>query len=206
VDATRRGAVASDPAEGWAIRQDPARGVAEQGWRARLSLSNGFLGVQASSPFWDASLQADAPRAYVAGAFAPGAAGGPALRGMPGRLTLLLSIDGTPVTGDGGMFAWRRMLDLRRGVLALSCDPQETETALTHVRSLRLVSFADRELDLQLAVMGFGRAAEVTLEAHWRDERKPIRVNTSQTGFVSGAANATWSPVRATRPSMLTAV
>ncbi|HEX4742141.1 MAG TPA: glycosyl hydrolase family 65 protein [Caulobacteraceae bacterium] len=167
----REAAQADDSGEGWTISHAPERGLAEAGWRARLSLSNGFLGAQASSPFWQASLQADAPRAYVAGAFAPGPAGTPALVGMPDRLILLLSIDGKPVMADGGAFAWRRMLDLSRGVLALSCDLNEAETPLTHLRVLRLLSLADRNLDLQLTALGFSRATEVTLEARWRNER-----------------------------------
>lgn len=165
--AMRQAGQAVDSDDGWSISRPPGHGAAERGWRARLSLSNGFLGVQASNPFWEAALQADPPRAYVAGDFASDGAGAAALGGAPERLTLLLSIDGRPLTTDGGV-AWRRMLDLSRGVLALSWDPREAEAALTHLRVLRLLSLADRSLDLQLAALGFGRAADVTLETHWR--------------------------------------
>jgi trehalose/maltose hydrolase-like predicted phosphorylase len=166
----------ADPA--WILREqgyDPSR---EASVESRFSIGNGFLGVRGAraisrGPMWVSWLHtftwASWPRTYVAGLFdtpniEPPV---PALVPAPDWLRARILLDGEPlVLRSGNMLAHCRTLDLRRGVLLMDWRQRSRAGVIVRVRSLRLVSLADRALGLQLVRIEVGRdGVEVTLEA-----------------------------------------
>lgn len=157
------------------VGYDPTR---EAGIEARFAISNGFLGVRASravsrGPTWVTYQNnlswASWPRTYVAGLFdTPNVLPPtPALVPAPDWLRLRIWLDNRLVLlRSGHLLSHERILDLRRGLLLTDWEQRQPTGHLVRVRTLRLVSLANRALGLQLMCLTIkGDVAPVCLEA-----------------------------------------
>lgn len=157
--------------EGVAPRQEP-------GIEARLAVGNGLLGVRgaraasraASWPAWQsAGSWISWPRTFLAGLFdTPNTTPAvPALAPLPDWLRLVIRLDGEPLLLQSGeTLVHRRTLDLRRGWLTAEWQQRTASGITAGLRTLRLVSQADRALGLQLAALTLDRDdVAVELEA-----------------------------------------
>ena len=145
---------------------------------ARFAIGNGFLGVRGAravsrGPVWMSWTQglswASWPRTYVAGLFdtpniEPPV---PALVPAPDWLRVRVSLDGRPLLLRAGMhLKHERTLDFRRGMLLSDWRQRDTFGRTVRVRTLRLVSLANRALGLQLVELEIEDGqAEAKLEA-----------------------------------------
>lgn len=163
---------------------DPMR---ESSIESRFTVSNGFLGVRGSraisrGPSWVSWLHsfkwASWPRTYVAGLFdTPNTEPPvPALAPVADWLRLRILLDGKPLLQrSGDTLSHRRTLDLRRGVMLTEWRQREPGGTVVLVRTLRLVSLADRALGLQLVHLEVEQSsADVTVDA---------RLDTAGTGL-----------------------
>lgn len=162
--------------EGVSLRQ-------EAGVEARLAIGNGLLGVRGAraasrGATWRAWLQPGAwiswPRIYCAGLFdipntTPAV---PALAPLPDWLRLVVRLDGVPLLLQSGeTLSHRRTLDLQHGWLTAEWRQRMPpvdghEGVEASLRTLRLVSQADRALGLQSAELVLDRdGVEVEVEA-----------------------------------------
>ena len=163
---------------GWALHEhgyDPQR---EAGVEARFTVGNGFLGVRGAravsrGPVWVSWLHglnwASWPRTYVAGLFdTPNTIPPvPALVPGPDWLRVQLAIDGEPVMmRTGELVHHHRTPDLRPGLLLSEWHQRDPDGRTVRLRALRLVSFAERALGLQVLELTVdGEPCEVGLEA-----------------------------------------
>jgi trehalose/maltose hydrolase-like predicted phosphorylase len=162
----------------WTLQELSYSPIREAGLEARFAIGNGFLGVRGAravsrGPVWMSWTQglswASWPRTYVAGLFdipntEPPV---PALVPAPDWLRVRVSLDRRPLLLRHGMLLkHQRTLDFRRGMLLSDWRQQDTFGRTARVRTLRLVSLANRALGLQLVQLEIEHGkAEVTLEA-----------------------------------------
>lgn len=128
---------------------DPLR---ESSRESRFAISNGLLGVRGERAFTRGWRWAPPARTYVAGLFdRTGEAGGvPVLLPAADWLRVHVHVDGVPFVEEPADVPSHRVeLDLRRG-LALSDLLHAADSLRVRVRTLRLVSLADRPVGLQL--------------------------------------------------------
>ncbi|MBL8659960.1 MAG: glycoside hydrolase family 65 protein [Rhodospirillales bacterium] len=162
----------------WTFHEPTYNPSRESGVESRFAIGNGFLGVRASraisrGPMWVSWLHtlnwASSPRTYIAGLFdipntEPPV---PALVPAPDWLRLRVILDGEPMfIRSGKLLTHHRVLDVRRGLMLTEWQ-QETEGGhLVQVRSLRMVSQAERSLGVQVLELKIGqRPVDATLEA-----------------------------------------
>lgn len=163
---------------GWRLHEPRYERSLESSIEARLTVANGFLGVRASraasrGPAWitwqHTLTWSSSPRTYVAGLFdTPNADPAvPALVPAPDWLRLRLRVDDAPLLlRSGELVRHERTLDLRRGVLVIEWHQRMPGGRLVRLRTLRLVSLAERALGLQLMELAIdGPPAEVQLDA-----------------------------------------
>jgi trehalose/maltose hydrolase-like predicted phosphorylase len=166
----------SDPR--WRLEESGYNPIREAGIEARLAIGNGFLGVRGArgisrGPVWMSWTQglswASWPRTYVAGLFdTPNTEPPvPALVPAPDWLRIRISLDGRPLRLRAGLLLkHQRTLDFRRGLLLSEWRQRDPTGPRAHLRTLRLVSFADRSVGLQVVQLEIDqRPAEVTFEA-----------------------------------------
>jgi len=162
---------------GWLLRHEGYDAVREQQVESRFAVSNGFVGVRGSraasrGPVWVSWLRSLSwaiwPRTFVAGLFDipdvdPPT---PTLVPAPEWLRYRVSLEGEPLfLRSGELLAHRRTLDLRRGILLTDWDQRDPKGRTMRLRSLRLVSLANRSLAMHLAEIDIDQPAEVTLDA-----------------------------------------
>lgn len=175
-------ALAATADSGWILEESGYDTTREAGIEARFAIGNGFLGVRASrsvsrGPTWTSYQQhlswASWPRTYVAGLFdTPNTEPPvPALVPAPDWLRVRIWINDDPaLIRTGTLLEHRRTLDMRRGLLLTQWRQQHPSGRVLRVRTLRLVSQADRALALQLLHLEIdGSAASVRLEASFED-------------------------------------
>jgi len=156
---------------------DPLR---ESSVESRFAVSNGFLGVRGSraisrGPTWVSWLHtfrwASWPRTYVAGLFdTPNTEPAvPALVPVADWLRLRILVNGKPLLQrTGETLSHRRILDMRRGVMLTDWRQRDPSGVVVRVRTLRLVSLAERALGLQLVGIEVEQgSAGVTVEARF---------------------------------------
>ena len=156
---------------------DPLR---ESSVESRFAVSNGFLGVRGSraisrGPTWVSWLHtfrwASWPRTYVAGLFdTPNTEPAvPALVPVADWLRLRILVNGKPLLQrTGETLSHRRILDMRRGVMLTDWRQRDPSGVVVRVRTLRLVSRAERALGLQLVGIEVEQGeAGVTVEARF---------------------------------------
>jgi trehalose/maltose hydrolase-like predicted phosphorylase len=163
---------------GWILQEcgyDPLR---ESGVESRFAISNGFLGVRGAraisrGPSWVSWLHtlnwASWPRTYVAGLFDMPNIEPPVPALVPAadwlRIRILLNGERL-LLRSGNVRTFCRTLDMRRGVLHFDWEQQDTAGFGIRIRTLRLVSLADRALGLQLLRFEIDQAnVAVTLRA-----------------------------------------
>ena len=162
----------------WILHADGYHALRENGIESRFAVSNGFLGVRAAravsrGPTWVSWLRtlpwASWPRTYVAGLFeAPNTDPPvPALVPLADWLRVCITLDGEALLlRSGTVLAHRRSLDLRRGLLVVEWRHRTRAGIAARVRTLRLVSQADRAIGLQALRLDLDRdGVEVALEA-----------------------------------------
>ncbi len=161
----------------WALQDDGFDLLRESSLESRYAISNGFLGVRATRTINRAGRSAVPPRTYVAGLFDTYGVEQPIPTLVPAAdwLQVRISISGeapilaVPGQGDLDMTSHQRMLDLGRGILHTGCRLSDGRSVRVSLRTMRLVSMAERSIGLQimrLAVMGAD--AEIGAEA-WFD-------------------------------------
>ena len=165
------------PDRPWLLQEDGYDPLRESGIESRFAISNGFLGVRGAraasrGPTWVSWLHhlswASWPRTFVAGLFdTPNTEPAvPALVPAPDWLRYRILIDGVPlVLRSGELVAHRRTLDLHRGVMLAEWSHRTRSGGIMDLRSLRLVSLAERSLGLQLVQLALSRPSQVSLEA-----------------------------------------
>jgi Glycosyl hydrolase family 65, N-terminal domain len=162
----------------WVMRQDGYDPTREIALESRFAIGNGLIGVRGSREvsrgpvwmYWQQPLSwASWPRTYIVGLFdtpdmVPPT---PALTPAPDWLRVRVFLDGGPLLQrSGNLMALRRLLDLRRGLLITEWDHQVPSGHVTRIRSLRLVSMADRALGLQILTLRVEeKTAEIKFEA-----------------------------------------
>ena len=166
------------PDPSWVIEENGYDPLRECSSEARFAVGNGFLGVRGArsvsrGPMWlswmHALQWASWPRTYVAGLFEipniePPV---PALLPAPDWLRVHIHVhDELLVLRAANLVMHRRALDLRRAVLITEWEQNHPRAGLIRVRTLRLVSQADRALGMQLLTLDVERAGiAVTIEA-----------------------------------------
>ena len=150
----------SDP--DWLLVEQGYDPLRESSVEARFAVSNGFLGVRASraisrGPTWVSWLHtlrwASWPRTYVAGLFdTPNTEPPvPALVPVADWLRLRVQLNGRALLQRAGdTLGYRRILDMRRGVMLTEWRQRDPDGIVVKATTLRLVSLADRALGLQL--------------------------------------------------------
>ena len=150
----------SDP--DWLLVEQGYDPLRESSVEARFAVSNGFLGVRASraisrGPTWVSWLHtlrwASWPRTYVAGLFdTPNTEPPvPALVPVADWLRLRVQLNGRALLQRAGdTLGYRRILDMRRGVMLTEWRQRDPDGIVVKATTLRLVSLADRSLGLQL--------------------------------------------------------
>ncbi len=165
----------ADP--GWLLRHEGYDAVREQQVESRFAVSNGFLGVRGSraasrGPVWVSWLRSLSwaiwPRTFVAGLFDTPDVDPPTptLVPAPEWLRYRVSLEGEPLfLRSGELLGHRRTLDLRRGILLTDWDQRDPMGRTMRLRSLRLVSLANRGLGLHLAEIDVDQPVEITVDA-----------------------------------------
>ena len=169
---------APTPQADWTLVEDGYDIRYESSVESRFAIGNGFLGVRASravsrAAIWVPWLRWQTwcawPRAYVAGLFDTPDTDPPvpALVPVADWLRVRIKVDGeTVLLRAGETLAHTRTLDMRRGLMIAEWRQRTPAGAVVHIRSLRLVSQADRAIGLQLMELEIdGPPAAVTLEA-----------------------------------------
>jgi trehalose/maltose hydrolase-like predicted phosphorylase len=166
---------AADP--GWIIEEHGYTPLRESAVESRFAVSNGFLGVRGArsgsrGPTWVSWLHhlswASWPRTFVAGLFdTPNTEPAvPALVPAPDWLRFRIVLDGAPLLlRSGELLAHHRSLDLRRAAVVADWWHRHPGGRAIRLRSLRLVSLADRSLGLQLVQFTVDQPGPVTFEA-----------------------------------------
>ena len=171
---------------------DPLR---ESSVESRFAVSNGFLGVRGSraisrGPTWVSWLHtlrwASWPRTYVAGLFdTPNTEPPvPALVPVADWLRLRVLLNGKALLQRAGdTLGYRRILDMRRGVMLTEWRQRDPGGIVVKATTLRLVSLADRALGLQLVRLEVEQGdAEVTVDARFDEVGRRARSGTSRAG------------------------
>ncbi len=165
---------------GWVLSHNGYSVLTESGVESRFAIGNGFLGVRAARsvsrlPTWTGWLGflrwASWPRCYVAGLFDtpnldPAV---PALVPVADWTRVRIELDGEPlVLPSGETLSHLRKLDMRRGLLLADWTQRTSSGVTATVRTLRLVSLADRSSALQLLHFSLDRSGvAVSLEANF---------------------------------------
>lgn len=162
---------------GWTLEEDGYSPLRESAVESRFAVSNGFLGVRGAraasrGPTWVSWLHhlswASWPRTFVAGLFdTPNTEPAvPALVPAPDWLRFRIVLDGVPLLlRSGELLAHHRSLDLRRGAVMADWWHRHPAGRTIRLRSLRLVSLAERSLGLQLVQFVVDGPGPVTFEA-----------------------------------------
>ncbi len=168
------------PDPDWVLVEDGYDPIRERSSESRFAVGNGFLGVRGArsvsrGPMWLSwmhSLQwASSPRTYVAGLFdtpniEPPV---PALVPVADWLRIHIHLNGKLlVLRTASLISHRRRLDMRRGVLISDWRQRDAAAGIVHVRTLRLVSQAERDVGLQLLTLDVeAPRVAVTVEAQF---------------------------------------
>jgi trehalose/maltose hydrolase-like predicted phosphorylase len=197
----------------WVLEEHGYEPLRESDIESRFAIGNGFLGVRGAravsrGPMWVSWMHtfnwASWPRSYVAGLFdtpniEPPV---PALVPMADWLRVHVRLNGEPLQlRSGHMLSHCRILDMRRGVLIVDWHQRDPQDIVVRVRTLRLVSQAERAIGLQLLLLEVEEGGvEVTLEAEFDEAGLGLEVvrleqdlgvwRTEQSGKGLGMASA----------------
>jgi trehalose/maltose hydrolase-like predicted phosphorylase len=170
-------ALDATPDPRWILEEFGYSPLREMGVESRFSVSNGFLGVRGArsasrGSTWVSWLHhlswASWPRTFVAGLFdTPNTEPAvPALVPAPDWLRFRIILDGQPLLlRTGELVEHRRTLDMRRGNLLVEWRHRDPRGLGMRLRSLRMVSLAERSIGLQLVQFQLDQPGQVTFEA-----------------------------------------
>jgi trehalose/maltose hydrolase-like predicted phosphorylase len=166
------------PDSGWLLTADGFDPLRENVLESRFTVSNGFLGVRAARAMSRGERWVVPPRTFVAGLFDISSPEQP----IPGFVTgadwlkVSVKVFGAPlIPHPADIISYRATLDMRRGVL-LTGGRVRKSGGPVRVRTLRLVSLAERALGLQLAELEIEQGGfEVTLEASLEEADPGLR-------------------------------
>jgi trehalose/maltose hydrolase-like predicted phosphorylase len=166
----------ADP--GWVLEEHGYNPLREASVESRFAVSNGFLGVRGARAIsrgpmwvsWQHTLNwASWPRTYVAGLFDTPNAEPPVPALVPAAdwLRVRIQLNGKPLLlRSGDTLSYRRILDMRRGALHTEWRQRQPSGVVVLVRTLRMVSLAERAIGLQLLHLEVEQDhVDVTLEA-----------------------------------------
>src|SRR5438132_635237 len=151
----------ADPEPAWTFTEPGFDPTAEKEIGARLSISNGFLGVRGDLTT-DPTLQ----KCYVAGYFRAqlGDAGIPGLAPAPTPFPLRVSVDDKDLNpGDGQRLDYSRSLDMKHGFLRTTWREGLAGERTVSVSSVRFCSLADRNLAFQVSRIRLSKPARVQI-------------------------------------------
>jgi trehalose/maltose hydrolase-like predicted phosphorylase len=147
---------------GWVLEEHGYDPLHESSIESRFAVGNGFLGVRGAravsrGPMW-VSWQhtlnwASWPRTYVAGLFDTPNTEPPVPALVPAAdwLRVRILLNGRPLLRrSGDTLSYRRILDMRRGVLITDWRQREPGGMVVRARTLRMVSLSERAIGLQL--------------------------------------------------------
>jgi trehalose/maltose hydrolase-like predicted phosphorylase len=173
-----RHALEPTPDAAWIMEEnwyDPLRECCSE---SRFSVGNGLLGVRGAravsrGPMWLSWMHslhwASWPRTYIAGLFDTPNIEPPVPALVPAAdwLRVHIHLNGKLlVLRSSQLLSHRRILDMHRGVLIIDWCQRDPDVGVVRVRTLRLVSQAERAVGLQLLTFELDeREAAVTLEA-----------------------------------------
>ncbi|MCW6512138.1 glycoside hydrolase family 65 protein [Lichenifustis flavocetrariae] len=155
-----------DPA--WTVREHGYDPLRERGIESRFAIGNGFLGVRGVPSISADKVCVSWPRTYVSGLFDTPASLPHILSlvSVPDWVAVSILVDGVPllrVAADMDLHS--RTLDMKRGMLFCSWRCAIAGSPIVAVRSVRLVSLADRRMGLELIEIDCGAEADISLEA-----------------------------------------
>jgi trehalose/maltose hydrolase-like predicted phosphorylase len=172
----------ADPA--WIIAENGFDPLRETSRQSRFAISNGFRGVRGGRAVnQDGQWVAEA-RILVAGLFdKPGPEQPvPALAATPDWLHLHILLSGKPLAhhhGDGS--SHRRTLDMRRGLVLTECRVAHPHAPRIRLRSLHLVSLAQRPIGLQVVQLEIEDAdIDVTVEASFAGRNSRLLIDRAE--------------------------
>ena len=155
----------TDPA--WRLEEDGFNLAREHEIESLFTVSNGYVGTRASL---EEGSPLTAPATFLAGIFDRGST--PETRAVlvaaPNWLGLRTTVEGQRLQLDHGVnLLHRRVLDMRQGLLWREWRHQDANGRITRVRTMRLVSRADRHALFQLVELtaeNYSGRAEIE---HW---------------------------------------
>lgn len=162
----------ADPS--WILRADGYDAMRETTIESRFAISNGLLGVRGARAVTRGARWVVPARTYVAGLFDSPCTGpaSPGLVPAADWLQVRILLPSGPLVHHPGVVSSHRItLDVKRGVLLseagrLKGTGVEDPKVGIHVRTLRLVSLAERAIGLQLIQFDIEEGdMEITLEA-----------------------------------------
>jgi trehalose/maltose hydrolase-like predicted phosphorylase len=164
----------------WVLHEHGYDPLREGDIESRFAIGNGFLGVRGAravsrGPMWVSWIRtfnwASRPRTYIAGLFDTPNIEPPVPALMPAAdwLRVRVRLNDDPLQlRSGHMLSHRRTLDMRRGLMIVDWRQQNPAGIVVRVRSLRLVSQAERAIGLQLLALEVDQDnVEVTLKAEF---------------------------------------
>lgn len=179
-------APSADPA--WRLTEEGYDPLRESSRETRFAISNGFLGVRGERAFTRGRRWTTPARTYVAGLFdRTGEAGGvPVLLPAADWLEVQLQTAGVRFVDEPADVPSHRMdLDMRRGLVVSDCLHGAGPVRL-RVRTLRLVSLAERALGLQLIRLDLlAGEATVTLEVSLKGVDQGLEPQSASPDLVS---------------------
>ncbi len=208
--------------DSWAVVQRRYDPRLEEHYETVFTLANGYVGVEGSMEF---VTDAGTPGTYFAGVFdVREDQGNPRLAVAPTWTWVDLIIGGEPVNPlNAEVVSYRRVLDMKRGLLLSAMRLRDRRGRITTVRTLRVVCRSDDHLSLMRteveaenyradAVVRFLLDAETLakhprihgqffqqcalLEAGWRGDNAFLEVRTTGTRIRIGLAAHTAAPGR----------
>ena len=166
----------------WLLEENGYDPLREIDVESRFAVGNGFLGVRGArevsrGPMWVSWVHtfnlASWPRTYVAGLFDTPNIEPPVPALVPAAdwLRVHIRLNGESLLlRSGHLLSHRRTLDMRRGVLLIDWHQRDPAGVVFRVRTLRLVSQAERAIGLQLLQLGVEQSGvEVTLQAEFEE-------------------------------------
>lgn len=139
--------VALTPDPGWTIVEEGFTLTREHEVESLLAIGNGYVGSRGSlsegSPL-------SAPATFLGGLYDAEPGFVPGLVTVPDWTHVSAVVDGRPLRLDWGRnLEHRRILDMRQGIIWREWRHQDETGRITHLRSLRFASMADRHLLVQ---------------------------------------------------------
>jgi kojibiose phosphorylase len=132
---------------GWVLIEEGVNPAREREIESLFAIGNGYLGTRASIA---ETGRFSHPSTFAAGVYTADGDLGPRLAVLPPWFHVEVTVEGQPLSLEGGrVLTHRRLLDLRQGALWREWRQQDPSGRTTRLIYLQLVSLADRHTLLQ---------------------------------------------------------